>query len=268
MFKFTDLLQEIYLSEVSKNDPIPELTRKKSGLAIFLIGPPASGKSTFHRNFIVPRQGNIKRFSTDDISDLRNLKDPEFADYEEGDYIPGSSGFVRAYIEQFVKSNNNDNFVWDATGRDPEKIKPVYDTVRENGYDVMFIHLLISVEKALARVKKRNVGKTQPETDIAYTKGSYTEPEMLRKFGDEDAEKYNVGKDEEDQIDPVFKAGEFASFAKEALSTNKAQSIINKYSEWDHIGYYLVVDLDDKRLWMKYENGKLKVRKNDRYVDV
>jgi len=244
MLKLKDVIKEIFLKEVSPQDPIAELTRNNKWTAFILVGGPASGKTHFYENFIVPRQGKIKRFSTDDISDLRRKWDPEHQDKEEGEYVPGSSALRRQYIENFVENTNGENIVVDTTGRDPKKLKPVYEKLSESGYDIVFIHMLVPVKKALARVKKRNVDKDQPETDVEYTKGWYTDPEQL---GSE----------------------EFASFAHEALSTNRAQGIMKKYSKWQGVeNYYIVVNVGDDRIFMKYENGSLKVQKADRYEKV
>lgn len=253
--KFKDLLREIFLTEVSKNDPIPELTRKKSNLAIFLIGPPASGKSTFFHDFIRPRQKHIKRFSTDEISELRRKYDPKFKGKKKGQYIPGSSAFTLNYLEQYIENNNNENFVWDTTGKDPRNLKGIYDLVRGHGYDVIFIHLLIPAKTALQRVKKRNVGAEQPETDIAYTRKSYTGiPKTDVPFK----------APSEDEIQLAAKEGEIAG---EILNTAGAQKIISVYSNWNPDNYYMVVDVGNKRMFMKYDGG-VKIRKNDKYVSV
>lgn len=252
MFKLKNVLRKSVLNEYSQNDPIPELTRRNKWTAFFIVGGPASGKTHFYNNFIYDRVGKyIKRFSTDDIADLRRKWDPEHSDKEEGEYVPGSSAYRRRYIEQFLEYTNGENIVIDTTGNDPKdddddpnEVKQVHDLLVDSGYDIVFIQMVVPVGKALARVKKRNKSRDQPETDVEYTKGWYTDPEQLTR-------------------------DEFASFTKEALSTNRAQRIIKKYSKWEGvINYYIVINIGDDRVFLKYENGQLKVRKNDSYEPV
>lgn len=255
LIKFKDLLNELILLEVSKNDPIPELTRKMSNMAIFLIGPPASGKSTFFANFIRPKQKQIKRFSTDKISDIRRRNDPEYQHKKKGSYIEGSSAFNLNYLEQFIENSNNANFVWDTTGKDPRDLRPIYDSVREHGYEVIFIHLLIPAKTALQRVKKRNKAAEQPKTDTGYVRKSYTGiPKTNTPFKSPS----------KDKIEMATKYGEIVG---EILSTAGAQKIITVYSKWNPDNYYLVVDGGKRRMFMKYDNG-LQIRKNDRYVSI
>lgn len=202
--------EEISLLEYSKNDPIPEVNRQDKNLAIFLLGPPGSGKGTFYREFILPKQRNIRTFNADDISNLRT-NDPLA-------YAPGSSELSKKYVSYFVQTGQN--FVYDLTGNTFNLVKPVYDLARENGYNVIFIHLLIPVQKAKRRISQRNLARTQPKVDMKYLQKSY----------------------------------------------KSAQRLISQYAKLNPDNYYVIVNTDDEYQFMRYDNGKMLVRKNDKYV--
>lgn len=57
-----------FLLEYSKSDPIPELTWNKKGkTAIFIFGAPGVGKTTFTKEFILPKLKNYKIFDPDEV---------------------------------------------------------------------------------------------------------------------------------------------------------------------------------------------------------
>lgn len=118
--------------ELSKNDPIPEISRNGDNLGIILFGPPATGKSTFIKNYILPRNRNIKSFSSDDVSVLLT-KDPNVRQ-------PGSSILNVKRIETYIKTNQN--FIYDTTGKIDNNIYRICDASKSIGYKIIFIHLL------------------------------------------------------------------------------------------------------------------------------
>lgn len=254
---FFDLARDILL-EYSPNDPIPELNRRQKGLGIFLVGPPASGKTRFREKFIEPKQGDIKTFSTDDIAKTRK---GEFSDLDldPGEYPDNTSDLRHSYVKSFVQSSYQDNFILDTTGIDPNKetgvsdrIKEVYDLAKENGYDIIFIHLLTSVGEGIARVRQRNRDQDQPRTDIEYAKKTYTGPE------DMDRENFAKPDEEEGGVD----------WEREPLSTKMAQKIMTTFTKWGNDPYYIILNLGRQGKFLKYEGGKIKVYSGDEYVPV
>lgn len=133
--------------EVSKNDPIPEITRMDSGLGIILLGTPGSGKSTFAKNYIYPHNRNIKDFSTDDVS-FRFTKDVK-------KFYPGSTDINLRYLSNYIETGQN--FIYDTTGSNAEGVYRVYTKAKKMGYTVIFILMLIDLETS----KKQNLMRGQ-----------------------------------------------------------------------------------------------------------
>ena len=129
--------------EWSKNEPIPEILDKPKGLAIFLIGAPGIGKSYFVDKFIHTKNQNIKDFSTDDVS-LLFTKDPN--EYK---------GF--------------------------EHIKEMFDLSRENQYEIIFIHLLSTLQTSIDQDKLRDRHVEPHYIEWAYAKqlGGMVDGEMV-----------------------------------------------------------------------------------------
>ena len=132
IFSFTK-----FLEEHSKNDPIPELTRSNR-LGVILLGAPGIGKSTFISKFIQPRNSNIKTFSTDDIS-LTFTKDPK-------SYHPTASDLNLKRLFGFIAAQKS--FIYDTTGTQLANIKNIHNESIQNGFDIIFIHLIGSLEMA------------------------------------------------------------------------------------------------------------------------
>ncbi len=145
--------------EWSKNDPIPELN-KKDKLGIILLGAPGIGKSTFVDNFIIPRNMSIKKFSTDDVS-LKFSKNPNI-------YHQSSSDININRLRRFISSGQS--FIYDTTGTQENNIIDINTIAKDNGYTIIFIHLIGPLDVAI----KQNLGRERnvPEDYIrlAYDK--------------------------------------------------------------------------------------------------
>ena len=124
--------------EHSKNDPLPEITQGGK-LGIVLIGAPGIGKSTFAKNFITHKNQNIKIFSTDDVS-LTFTKKHDV-------YRRGSSELNLKKLFMFIKSGGS--FIYDTTGVQKENVENVTNTARENGYNIVYIHLMGTLDLSL-----------------------------------------------------------------------------------------------------------------------
>lgn len=131
--------------EFSKNDPIPEITTSKK-LAIILLGQAGIGKSTFANNFIIHKNRNIKIFSTDDVS-LTLSRDPNI-------YRNGSSELNIKRLKIYMKSGGS--FIYDTTGILKENIEDITKTAKENSYDIIYIHLIGTLDLSLKQNSQRS----------------------------------------------------------------------------------------------------------------
>lgn len=159
--------------ELRVGTPIPEL-KLKNKIAIFMLGPPASGKSTFVKKVILPINDNFKQINSDDISMIvQKWK-------EEGgkkDFITTfnparqSTTKTHAYILQMIKSGNN--FIYDTTGQSFDTVNEFSNIARNNNYKCIFIHVLVDLKTAIERNSIRLKKNTQPPVDIDYIKVSH-----------------------------------------------------------------------------------------------
>lgn len=146
--KYLSTYQHYIVNENSKNDPIPEITQGGK-LGIVLIGAPGIGKSTFAKNYITHKNQNIKIFSTDDVS-LTLTKQHDV-------YRRGSSELNLKKLFMFMKSGGS--FIYDTTGVKKQNVEAVTQTARDNGYNIVYVHLVgtldLSIKQNLQR--ERNV---------------------------------------------------------------------------------------------------------------
>jgi predicted kinase len=231
--KFLKEYNQFILEEVSKNEPIPELIGTDRGLAIFLIGAPGIGKSYFVKNHIHTKNRNIKDFSTDDVS-LLYTKDPNI--YYKGREIPEGGRTKNASelnldrMKKFMETGQN--FIYDTTGsgkeftdRGFEHVKEIFDESKINGYKIIFIHLLSTLQTSIEQDKLRD-----RHVDPHYIQWAYA-------------------KQQGGEVDGI-----------------KVDGNIQRYKSLNPDAYYLVTSIDKKYKFYKFIDGKLAVRKNDKYV--
>ena len=174
--KYINLFEQFILEEWSKNEPIKEILDKEKGLAIFLIGAPGIGKSYFVKNHIHTKNPNIKDFSTDDVS-LLYTKDPNVyykgKELPEGGRTKNASELNLEKMEVFMKTGQN--FIYDTTGAGKEftdkgfqHIKEIFDFARNFNYEIIFIHLLSTLQTSLEQDKLRD-----RHVDPEYIKWAY-----------------------------------------------------------------------------------------------
>jgi len=154
IYKFKDFILN---EEHSKNDPIIELNTSNK-LGIILLGVPGIGKSYFVKNFIIPRNSNIKTFSTDDVS-LSFTKDPNV-------YYKNSSKLNLDRLFGFIERDMS--FIYDTTGVNQKNIINVFDKAKERDFDIIFIHLI--GEKEIA--EKGNISRDR-KVSSDYIKKAY-----------------------------------------------------------------------------------------------
>jgi len=155
--RFLKEYNQFIFEEWSKNEPIPEIIGVDRGLAIFVIGAPGIGKSYFVTNHIHSKNPNIKDFSTDDVS-LLFTKDPNVyyrgKEKESGGRTKNASQLNLLRMMEFMETGQN--FIYDTTGagkeftdKGYEHIKEIYDSARSNGYKIIFIHLLSTLQTSI-----------------------------------------------------------------------------------------------------------------------
>ena len=231
--RFIKEYNQFILEEVSKNEPIPEIIGMDRGLAIFLIGAPGIGKSYFVKNHIHTKNSNIKDFSTDDVS-LLFTKDPNV--YYKGREKGGGGRTKNASQLNILKMINfmetGQNFIYDTTGagkeftdKGYEHIKEIYDNAKSNGYKIVFIHLLSTLQTSI---------------DQDALRSRHVDPHYIQ---------WAYAKQQGGEVDGV-----------------KVEGNIQRYKALNPDAYYLVTSIDQKYKFYKFIDGKLAVRKNDRYI--
>jgi predicted kinase len=219
--------------EWSKNEPIPEILDKPKGLAIFLIGAPGIGKSTFVNKFIHPKNPNIKDFSTDDVS-LLFTKDPnEYyrgREKPEGGRTSNASQLNLKKMKMFLTTGNS--FIYDTTGAGKEgtdtgfeHVKEMFDLARENQYEIVFIHLVSTLQTSIDQDKMRD-RHVEPE----YIKWAY-----VKQMGG-------------------------------MVNGERVEGNMPRYKALGPDQYYVVMSIDKKYTFMKFIDGKLARKKGDKYV--
>ncbi len=146
--RYLNTYQHYIVNENSKNDPIPEINQGGK-LGIVLIGAPGIGKSTFAKNYITHKNQNIKIFSTDDVS-LTLTKQHDV-------YRRGSSELNLKKLFMFMKSGGS--FIYDTTGVKKQNVESVTKEARDNGYNIVYVHLVGTLDLSLKQnlQRERNV---------------------------------------------------------------------------------------------------------------
>lgn len=231
--KFIKEYNQFILEEVSKNEPIPEIIGTNRGLAIFLIGAPGIGKSYFVKNHIHTKNRNIKDFSTDDVS-LLFTKDPNVyytgREKEEGGKTKGASQLNLLRMEKFMETGQN--FIYDTTGAGKEFTDRGFEHIKEI-YD-----------------KAKECGYKIVFIHLLSTLQTSIEQDKLRSR----------------HVDPHYIQWAYAKQMGGEVDGIKVEGNIQRYKALNPDEYYLVTSIDQKYKFYKFIDGKLAVRKNDRYI--
>ena len=199
-----DIIKEFYnfVYEHSRNEPIPEILDKEKGLAIFVFGSPASGKSTFLDQHLLQKVKNCKVFNPDDLNvkigkffkvnqlnDLNEIDPDDWKEFQDhlkstmnidtsnfyqkmlkygknNDYNVATDKLINSWINVYVKNGNN--FIYDTSGNDYEKIKKYVKISKENNYDIIFIKIRRDFYSTMLRNMKR-----KRSVDLPYQLTSY-----------------------------------------------------------------------------------------------
>ena len=231
--KFLKEYNQFILEEVSRNEPIPEIIGVDRGLAVFVIGAPGIGKSYFVTNHIHSKNPNIKDFSTDDVS-LLYTKDPNIyykgRELPEGGRTKNASELNLDRMDKFMETGQN--FIYDTTGAGKEFTDRGFEHIKEI-YD-----------------KARDCGYKIVFIHLLSTLETSIEQDALRSR----------------HVDPHYIQWAYAKQQGGEVDGQKVEGNIQRYKALNPDEYYLVTSIDQKYKFYKFIDGKLAVRKNDRYV--
>lgn len=233
--KFDNFINE----EVSKNDPIPELSRDKSKLGIILLGTPGSGKSTFAKKFI---HNTSKTFSTDDIS-LLFTKDPN-------KYYKNSSDLNINKLLHFLQSGQN--FIYDTTGTQNKNILKIFSEAKKVNYKIIFIHILVSLDKSKLQNKNRERNVPDDYIELSYN-SQY--PNMI-EYDKLNPDNYYI-------VQHHSQSYKFFKYKNGILYKRKVDHYVpvNKNSKNESIN--LPVEIGDTIFMGRFKNKKTIIRKID-----
>jgi predicted kinase len=231
--RFLKEYNQFILEEVSRNEPIPEIIGVDRGLAVFVIGAPGIGKSYFVTNHIHSKNPNIKDFSTDDVS-LLYTKDPNIyykgRELPEGGRTKNASELNLDRMDKFMETGQN--FIYDTTGAGKEFTDRGFEHIKEI-YD-----------------KARDCGYKIVFIHLLSTLETSIEQDALRSR----------------HVDPHYIQWAYAKQQGGEVDGQKVEGNIQRYKALNPDEYYLVTSIDQKYKFYKFIDGKLAVRKNDRYV--
>jgi len=155
---------------------------------IFLIGPPAAGKTEFSNYFLIPKLTNYKIFDPDKYSyflikkfgkepvirtkeekleksenikrtilrlqteyDIPiNLGNKEIMDIIDNNvWVENVDKLIETQLNKFMTSNKYSDIIIDTTGNDYSKIHRYFHMAKENGYSTIFIKIKTEVKTAV-----------------------------------------------------------------------------------------------------------------------
>lgn len=231
--KFLREYNQFILEEVSKNEPIPEIIGVERGLAIFLIGAAGVGKSYFVTNHIHTKNANFKDFSTDDVS-LLLTKDPNVylkeRDIEDDIRNKNASELNLLKMRTFMQTGQN--FIYDTTGAGKEFTDRGFEHVND------------------IYVKARESGYKVIFIHLLSTLQTSIDQNTSRSR----------------QVDPHYIRWAYAKQMGGEIDGQKIEGNIQRYKALNPDSYYVVTSINQKYKFYKFIDGKLAVRKNDRYI--
>jgi predicted kinase len=172
-FVFSTVLRDLIESIIEEGKTaIPEIEELKGRVGIFLLGPPASGKSTFVNHYILPRNNTFKIINPDDISVIRKHW-TDAQELENNDMVDKSTGWIKDskklhYLEAVQAIKKGRNFILDTTGNDINGIMNYINLASQNDYKIIMIHIMAPIEQAERALKWRNENGDQPKVESGY----------------------------------------------------------------------------------------------------
>lgn len=121
-------------------------------LAIFLLGPPGSGKNTQAKllaeklNLKTIDSGNIVRYQLKNNSKAKKI-------YNQGRLIP--SKIMYEWVKQEMAKNKNKSFIFSGALRTLYEAKKIIPYLEKDNYQVKIINIDISPKQSIARNSKR-----------------------------------------------------------------------------------------------------------------
>jgi len=122
--------------------------------AVFMMGPPAAGKSTIKAQKYLKHLG-FKNLDSDEFKP----KHPDFKpvmDRETNNRIHlWSIGEQKREFEKLLASGSGEPFVYDGTGWDPEKMLRLFNVCKQAGYRIFLTYVFVPIEVAVFRNRGR-----------------------------------------------------------------------------------------------------------------
>ncbi len=168
-------------------------TRAKAGerpQAVFLIGAPASGKSTAGRAYIDSHGVKFANLNSDGVKE--NL--PEYEGWNAAAVHEESSDVLKQVLQPRAARNKH-NVVFDVVGSNTKKTLDTAREFAERGYDIHIVHVkvptYISAWRLATRFLKNSFGRNASEKEP----GRFVPPSYALSIGQMPDETYNAFKD-------------------------------------------------------------------------
>ncbi len=140
-----------YFSDIESSSKDAEGIQLGRGECIFLVGTPASGKSTYKNKILGSSRG---------VLDL----DPDEIKLSHGEYVDDdvklhvhhwSKEVMHNYFFDVVDSDEKPPFIWDTTGMDRKDMYLKMHMARRRGYKIYVVWVVIPREIAVVRNRRR-----------------------------------------------------------------------------------------------------------------
>jgi len=200
-----------FIYEWSKNEPFYDILNQEKKLAIFLFGSPASGKSTFLNKYLAQKIKNFKIFNPDELNieiskhfkinqladlnyispekwlnlkkflkhkfmiDISNFYEKQLKYGKNNNYNIATDKLLNSWISSYIKTGQN--FIYDTSGNDFNKIKTYVEKAKENGYKIIFIKIRKELYSTIIRNMKRD-----RSVDLIYQLNSYLKTQSNNKL--------------------------------------------------------------------------------------
>jgi predicted kinase len=195
-----------FINEISKNEPIPEIYQKNK-LAVFLIGPPASGKSNIISNILSKnpqfnmidpdvKSGNLIKKLDKVKSQLKsrvaysNFVNTVTNKVEEFARI---KGIQKELASQFVSTlYSGSNVIYNSTGNNKQLLTSFIEEAKKFDYKILFIHVLPEALEDSIKMSKLRANEIGRPVDVDYLVDTYQGTNELKNYYHNLADDYYV----------------------------------------------------------------------------
>ena len=169
-----------FINEISRNEPIPELYG--DNIALFLIGPPASGKSTMRQN-ILNKNKSFNIIDPDETSRILMKHKDKLKSFSSRVRPNGVSNLKKELTKRFIFNlESGNNIIYDSTGNDKELLSELISKAKQYKHKVLFIHILPETLEDSIRmedIRRKEIGRGVDEDYLIQT---YNNTNELKKY--------------------------------------------------------------------------------------